>query len=190
MTPFMRRMLLGVALVGTAVAAIESEKLDKGAPATAAAVAAPARSDRGAAERPGAAPAALPATPARAVVDLTALERRLSGGTPAAEAPPDVFPAKSWVPPPPPVAPRPVRVEPPKPVAPPLRFKYLGQMEEAGQKVVFLELGDRSHAVRKGESVEGGYRVEDITAAAIVFTYTPLGERQTLPIDPAGARSP
>ena len=190
MTPFLRRVLLGVALVGTAVVAIESEKLDTGAPATAAAVAAPARGDRGTAERARVATAASAAAPAGTVVDLTALERRLSGGAPAGETPPDVFPAKSWVPPPPPAPPRPVRVEPPKPVAPPLRFKYLGQMEEAGQKVVFLELGDRSHAVRKGESVEGGYRIEDITAAAIVFTYTPLGERQTLPIAPAGARSP
>lgn len=88
----------------------------------------------------------------------------------------NLFPVQTWVPSPPPVLPR--KPEPPK--APPLPFTYLGQLQEGGRIVLFLGRGQNTLIVRGGDTVEGAYRVEQITPARATFVYLPLDESQHL----------
>lgn len=74
---------------------------------------------------------------------------------------------------------------PPPPVVPPLPFKYLGLIDGGQTRSVLLSIGGNDIVVRAGERPEGAgasYRVDEITDAAITFTYLPLNERQTLKI--------
>lgn len=90
----------------------------------------------------------------------------------------NIFAAKSWyIPPPPPKA-----LPPPPPSAPPLPFAYLGRLEEGGVTTIFLSRQGNNYSVRKGDSIDSTYRVEDITPGAVTFTYLPLNTRQMLPI--------
>jgi hypothetical protein len=70
---------------------------------------------------------------------------------------------------------------PHKPVAPPLPFKYLGKMIEDGKLNVFLARGEESLSVRAGQKI-GEYRVDAVTDSEIVFTYLPLKTKQSLPL--------
>ncbi len=89
------------------------------------------------------------------------------------------FNVKSWyVPPPPPPPP-----EPPKPTAPPLPFVYQGKLEEGpGVWVFYLLKGEQFYAVRKGETFDSVYRLEDVAGGNLVIQYLPMGIQQTLPI--------
>lgn len=71
--------------------------------------------------------------------------------------------------------------KPEKPVAPPLPFRYLGKMIEDGKLKVFLARGDESLTVRAGQKL-GEYRVDRVTDAEVVFTYLPLKTKQSLPL--------
>jgi hypothetical protein len=91
----------------------------------------------------------------------------------------ELFPSQTWQPPPAPPAP-PAPPEPPR--APAMPFSYFGQLEEDGKAVVFLRRGDRDYAVRQGETIEGTYRIDEIRRDAMVMTYLPLQQQQTLAI--------
>jgi len=101
----------------------------------------------------------------------------------------DPFAGKSWYVPPPPPPPQMVTVtEPTKPTAPPLPFGYMGRMqEEGGQTVVYLTQGARAYSVKQGDTLDGTYRVDDISRSQIALTYLPLDIRQTLDIGGASA---
>ena len=88
----------------------------------------------------------------------------------------DVFQAKSWYVPPPPPKP----VPPPPPAPPPLPFIYMGKLMEGDKLTVFLTKQDRHYAVKAGETLDGAYRIESVTAQQVVFTYLPLNMQQTL----------
>lgn len=88
------------------------------------------------------------------------------------------FPVQSWQPPPLPPSPLPRKPEPPK--APPLPFKYLGQLQDGGEIVLFLEHGKLTLVARTGETVGGSWRIEKITPTQAVFNYQPLDQAQTL----------
>jgi hypothetical protein len=90
----------------------------------------------------------------------------------------ELFPSQTWDAPPPKVAPAPP--EPPR--APPLPFAYFGRMADAGKAVVFLSRAGRDFAVRQGETIEGTYRVDEIRKDALLLTYLPLQQQQTLVI--------
>lgn len=90
----------------------------------------------------------------------------------------NLFPARSWRPPPPPLPPAAVIAAPPS--APPLPFQYLGMLQEGDRTVVFLSQQERTHMVRQGDTLNGVYRVERITADNMVFVYLPLKQKQTL----------
>lgn len=102
-----------------------------------------------------------------------------------AEPPPEKKPTPK--PPPPPVAPPP---PPPQvvapPTAPPLPFVVVGSIRgqgiAQGKQVVFLSDKGASLVVTQGDDIHGTYKVEEINANAIVFTYLPLGQRQSLPL--------
>jgi hypothetical protein len=134
-----------------------------------------------------AAAASLPSTarapapkPDSIALDLTRLKR--NGGKPKAV---DAFGAKNWNPP---KKPEVLRVEaaapppppPPPPQAPPLPFTYVGMVGDEDETTVFLAQQDVNHAVKKGDVINGTYRVEEAEAGRVVLTYLPLDQRQTL----------
>ena len=66
------------------------------------------------------------------------------------------------------------------PLAPPLPFRFVGAIDDAQGKAVFLLDDGQVRMVRIGEQVAGQYRLERITASGIEFTYLPLDITQTL----------
>lgn len=95
----------------------------------------------------------------------------------------DLFPQQTWRPSPPPPKPY-VPPPPPPPQAPPLPFRHLGHWAENGQRTLLLVQGDQPLAVRPGQTLPGGWRVDTISEHAVVFTYLPLGLQTTLGITP------
>ena len=94
------------------------------------------------------------------------------------------FDARSWAPPAP-VA-RTVAVAPPKPVAPPVPYRVAGQVSHDGVMEVVLARDDRVFTVREGGTLDNVYRVEAIKPDAVTLVYLPLEERQQIPV--AGLR--
>ncbi len=66
-----------------------------------------------------------------------------------------------------------------KPVAPPLPFQYFGRLTENGKTEVFVMRGEELIAVAAGQQI-GDYKVEQVAATSISFTYLPMKMRQTL----------
>jgi hypothetical protein len=64
--------------------------------------------------------------------------------------------------------------------APPLPFRYVGRLVQNGRAEVLLMRGGMLHSIAEGDEIDGEYRVERITGAAIQFTYLPGQIRQTL----------
>lgn len=72
---------------------------------------------------------------------------------------------------------------PPPPAAvqaPPLPFRFVGALEEGGNRFVVLMEGEELHILRRGERIDDRYRVERISPGRIEFTYLPLRARQLL----------
>ena len=90
----------------------------------------------------------------------------------------DLFAAKSWYVPPPPPKP----VPPPPPSAPPLPFAYMGKLIEDGQLTVFLTKQDRNYVVKTGDTIDGTYKIEEVSARMMTLTYLPLKIKQTIMI--------
>lgn len=126
-------------------------------------------------------------TPAAAPgLDLQKLQRR-RGLAPDG----DPFGPRSFKPPPPKIAvPAPETAgasaaappPPPPPQAPPLPFIYMGRLSEDANTTVFLTSGDRNFVVRPGDVIDNTYKLESVSDSAVVLTYLPLTQRQTLPI--------
>ena len=70
---------------------------------------------------------------------------------------------------------------PPPPQAPPLPFSYVGRLVEESDTTVFLASGERNLIVKPGEVIDNTYKVEEVSERAVVLTYLPLSQRQTLP---------
>lgn len=68
---------------------------------------------------------------------------------------------------------------------PPMPFTYMGKMLEDGETVVFLTRGDRNYVVRKGATLDGQYRVDEIGPRTMVLTYLPAKAKQSLAIGSA-----
>ena len=62
---------------------------------------------------------------------------------------------------------------------PPLPFRYVGQLRQNGRVEVLVMRGQELHSVGAGDSIDGEYRVEDITDSTISLTYLPLKLKQT-----------
>jgi len=172
-----RWLVLGglLALTCAAVVAVEQgpdAPVNAAAPARGKATPAPAARPAAAAAGRGAATTS-EAAPALALDKL----KREAPADPAADA----FIARSWEaiaqaekrknePPPPP---------PPPPAIP---FTFMGKLVEAGQLTVFLAIKDRSFVAKPGETLDGAYKVEEVSDARVVFTYLPMNLRQELAI--------
>lgn len=126
-------------------------------------------------QRPRPAPVAAPAA-----VDPVTAQAWL-----AADANP--FAPRNWEPPAPaPVAARtvaPVVVTPAPPPAPPtLPFRYLGQLSDGSDRVIYLGAGEQLLPARLGDMLDGGYKVVGLSATQIEFENTSSGTRQSLPL--------
>lgn len=73
---------------------------------------------------------------------------------------------------------------PPAPLAPPLPFRYLGRYVDGERAAVYLARGDEPVLAVQGETLPGGYRVEEVAPEAVTLLYLPLGTRQRLPVPP------
>lgn len=113
-------------------------------------------------------------------IDLARLKRSGRGASA------DAFAARSWEPPPRKMTAREIEAQreamppPPPPQAPPLPFSYVGKFVSEGGTTVFLAREGRDIAVASGAVIEGAYRVDEVTEDAVVFTYLPLNQRQTI----------
>jgi hypothetical protein len=127
-----------------------------------------------------------PYTPQTSALDLEKLQRG-----PQQEPESDPFGTRDFRPPPPPkpknaagalptvaLPPPP----PPPPQAPPLPFIYMGRLSEDQSTTVFLTAGDRNLVVKPGDVIDNTYKVEQVTDSAVVLTYMPMNQRQTLAI--------
>lgn len=95
------------------------------------------------------------------------------------EAPAQSAPAPVVVAPPPVAE---VVVAPPGP--PPLPFQFVGQMNDSADQVVYLARGEQALLARKGETLEGTYKVLAITPVQIEFEHLPTGQKQALVFPP------
>jgi len=109
---------------------------------------------------------------------LAALPERETMGKRRGEA----FAARSWTPPPPraPAAAAPVAA--PVPVPPPVPYRVAGQVVRGDGAHVVLAKGDAVLAVREGDTLDGGYRVESIAEDRVTLHYLPLGVRHNLAV--------
>lgn len=98
----------------------------------------------------------------------------------------DPFAARTWGAPPPsaqekvlaPVAPLPPSVPEPQP----LPFKFVGQMVDGSDRMVYLHLNEQVIVARNGDMLEGGYKVVEVTPTQIGFESLADGRRQSLSI--------
>ena len=173
MTP--RHLALGGALAATlaATAWVATRPDDEAATA----VVAPAR-------RP--APAASPAASAPAASAAVSAPAR----EPWAEAPPEQLAA--WQPPPPPppppAPPPPAPAPPPPPMAPPLPYQMIGRVVEGeGAKAVEVALltgPNRALSVKRGDVIDGQWRVEQVSTSGITLTWLPAKLPQNIVFRP------
>ena len=104
----------------------------------------------------------------------------------------ELFPAQSWTPPPRPVA-RAAAVAPPvaAPTPPPMPYRVAGRVVHDGISQVVLAKGDRVLTVQPGDTLDDGYRVEDIGPQGVTLVYLPLGTPQQLAMTvPLGEAQP
>lgn len=99
----------------------------------------------------------------------------------ATESSDSAFTLQSWLPP---VALAPA-ASAVAPSAPPLPFVYAGKMVNGNVITVFLQRGDESLMVSRGDTLQGAYFVEEVQPTALVLTYLPLNQRQVLSIGEA-----
>jgi hypothetical protein len=72
---------------------------------------------------------------------------------------------------------------PPAPTPPPLQFKYIGKAIDGNKTWVFLTQAGENHITRIGEKIDAQYRLDAINDETVMFTYLPLGAKQTLAIN-------
>jgi hypothetical protein len=73
---------------------------------------------------------------------------------------------------------------PPPPSPEPLPFRFLGQMSDGDDRIIYLGQGEQVVPARLGDLLDGHYKVVAIQAAQIEFENTTSGLRQTLPLPP------
>jgi len=93
-------------------------------------------------------------------------------------------------PPPPPPAPPPAApAPPPPPVAPPMPYQMIGRVVEGdGAKAVEVALlagPNKALSVKRGDVIDGQWRVEQVTASGASLTWLPAKLPQTIVFRPA-----
>lgn len=176
--PKLRAALLIVGLGATLAAVRWADSLPDVGGASAGAIAERPRERSSRQQQPAAQPSAL---------DLQRLQRG-----PQQDPESDPFGTRDFRPPPPPkpkalpgqlnTAGLPPPPPPPPPQAPPLPFVYMGRLDEDQNMTVFLTAGDRNLVVKPGDVIDNTYKIEQVTDSAVVLTYLPMNQQQTLAI--------
>ena len=101
----------------------------------------------------------------------------------------DPFATRSFTARRPPAEPAPAPQAPaPRPVAeptlesPPLPFRYVGRMVDEEQTYLFLARGNEVFTAQAGQTFGAQWRIDEITASAVVFTYLPHKTKRSLSI--------
>ena len=64
------------------------------------------------------------------------------------------------------------------PIAPPaLPFQFIGRMNDNGTEVVYLSQGEQMLFARRGETLQGAFKVLQISPRQIEFLHIPTGEK-------------
>ena len=92
----------------------------------------------------------------------------------------NLFASNSWLPPPPPAPPELAPAPPPPPTAPPVPFNFVGLLQDQAKPTAFLAKDDKLLLVSAGDTLDGAYRIESVSASEIVLTYLPLNQRQSI----------
>jgi len=94
----------------------------------------------------------------------------------------DVFAAARWAQPPVSPKPKPQAQESASAgvSAPPVPYRFVGTVKHGKETVYALAKGDSVFPINTGDTLEGTYRVEEITPQMVTLTYLPLEERTML----------
>jgi len=88
----------------------------------------------------------------------------------------DPFSAQSWLP-----RRKPAVVSaPPDPVTPPLPYRFAGQFHRESGIEVYVARGEEIFPVKEGDTLDGQYKVDSVSATEVSFIYLPTGARQTV----------
>ena len=92
--------------------------------------------------------------------------------------------------PPPPPKPITKKAQPPAPVAaapvaPPVPYRFAGKVRKGSEEEVLISKGDAVFPVKAGDTLDGMYKVESISAERIDLVYLPLGTRDRIVVSSA-----
>src|SRR5215472_5559780 len=97
----------------------------------------------------------------------------------------DPFSAHSWLPPAKPAT---------ATVAPPLPYRFAGQFYRDTGAEVYLAKGEEVFSAKEGDTLDGQYKVESVTASEVRFLHIPSGTSQIMQFsalrEPAAAPPP
>ncbi len=65
---------------------------------------------------------------------------------------------------------------------PPLPYRFLGQMQDGGNRIIYLGRGEEVVLAHQNDVLEGSYKVVAVDDSTIEFESVQSGVRQTLPI--------
>src|SRR5204863_31583 len=88
----------------------------------------------------------------------------------------DPFSAQAWLPRRKPA----VVSEPPVAVVPPLPYRFAGQFHRDSGIEVYVARGEEIFPVKEGDTLDGQYKVDSVSATEVSFVHIPSGTRQTL----------
>jgi len=88
----------------------------------------------------------------------------------------DPFSTQSWLPRRKPA----VVSEPPPAVAPPLPYRFAGQFYRESGVELYVARGEEIFPVKEGDTLDGQYKVDSVSATEVTFVHLPSGARQTL----------
>src|SRR6266496_1000529 len=88
----------------------------------------------------------------------------------------DPFSAQSWLP-----RRKPAAVSaPPVAVVPPLPYRFAGQFHRDSGIEVYVARGEEVFAVKEGDTLDGQYKVDSVSATEVSFVHLASGTRQTM----------
>src|SRR6266513_5708236 len=88
----------------------------------------------------------------------------------------DPFSAQAWLPRRKPA----VVSEPPVAAVPPLPYRFAGQFHRDSGIEVYVARGEEIFPVKEGDTLDGQYKVDSVSATEVSFIYLPTGARQTV----------
>ncbi len=88
----------------------------------------------------------------------------------------DPFSTQSWLP----RRKAAVASPPPDPVTPPLPYRFAGQFHRESGIEVYVARGEEIFPAKEGDTLDGQYKVDSVSATEVSFIYLPSGARQTL----------